>query len=79
MRYNKELLEKLLEIFGEEVIGWSRDKVRIALSDEVDKVHSLSTILKTAPKRRDAFKIFIELSEVEDEFLELYINKLDKK
>ena len=79
MRYNKELLEKLLEIFGEEVIGWSKDKIRIALSDAVDKMHYISITLKKAPERRTAFKTFIELSEVEDEFLELYINELDKK
>lgn len=77
MIYNQELTDNLKEIFGQDVLSWSKSKIRNELENIVNETHNVAMTATTEEDKNKAFNLYREFKAIDDEFTELYILELD--
>lgn len=78
MIYNKDLTNSLIEVFGDEVKEWSKDKVRSQLDDVVEEVNKLLLASENKLIREGLHATYLQVKDVDNTFMELFMKELDK-
>jgi len=76
MIYNEILTYKLINIFGNIVLEWGKNKIRNSLEEQVERIKSLILYGENKDIRDKARELFKQIKSVDDEFTELYINDI---
>lgn len=77
MIYNEDLTNDLVQLFGEQVLSWSKEKIRNKLEDLTDEKRD--SILNSNEVSKDQLKTYQYIKDIDDKFTLEYILDLDKK
>ena len=76
MIYNTELTKSLVDLFGIDVLEWSKNKIRNSLED---RVHNLSEQILHGDEESysiETLKLYKDVKDLDNEFTLLYTNEI---
>jgi hypothetical protein len=78
MIYSESLTNKLIALFGKDVVNWTKTKIRNELEGYVSLVNERILKLENSSLVKDALVLYHEVKDIEDQFMENYTIELDK-
>jgi len=77
MIYDESLTNKLVTLFGKDVVNWTKSKIRNELEGYVSLINERILKLENSSLVNDAITLYHEVKNIENEFMERYIKELD--
>jgi len=77
MIYSESLTNKLVTLFGKDVVNWTKSKIRNELEGYVSLINERILKLENSSLVNDAITLYHEVKNIENEFMERYIKELD--
>lgn len=78
MIFNADITDRLTDLFGEDVLGWSRSKIRNKLEEAVSETLKQVREEKTMAMKKIMAQAYNKVRDLDNDFTELYTSSLDE-